>query len=116
MTRRTARTARRRRPAPSGLLGINRHRPARLVIAVIFAAISVFPLLFMVMQSFEPPSDILSGVSLTVTNPTLANYPAAWNANSFGQYFANSLVVSVATVVITIPLAWLLHRFTRVRS
>jgi multiple sugar transport system permease protein len=87
------------------LLGINRHRPARLVIAVIFAAISVFPLLFMVMQSFEPPSDILSGVSLTVTNPTLANYPAAWNANSFGQYFANSLVVSVATVVITVVLA-----------
>jgi ABC-type glycerol-3-phosphate transport system permease component len=101
----TTRTPRRRPPAPPGLFGISRHRPARLVVAVVFAAISVFPLLFMMMQSFEPPTAILSGVSLTLTSPTLANYPAAWGASSFGQYFVNSLVVAAATVAITVVLA-----------
>jgi ABC-type glycerol-3-phosphate transport system permease component len=102
MTRRTV-----KEPAPPGLFGVNRHRSARLVIAVIFAAISMFPLLFMALQSFEPPTGILSGMSLTMSHPTLSNYPAAWNANSFGQYFANSMVVSVATVAITVLFACL---------
>jgi len=98
--------ARRPRPAAApGLFGIKRRRPLRLTIALAFAAVSVFPLLFMVLQSFEPSSDILSGPSLTLSNPTLSNYPAAWTANSFGQYFVNSLYVSVATVVITVAFA-----------
>ncbi|HEY6297992.1 MAG TPA: carbohydrate ABC transporter permease [Streptosporangiaceae bacterium] len=98
--------ARRGRPAAApGLFGIKRRRTLRLTIALLFAAASVFPLLFMVLQSFEPPSDILSGPSLTVSHPTLSNYPAAWTANSFGQYFVNSIFVSVATVVITVAFA-----------
>jgi len=98
--------ARRGRPAAApGLFGIKRRRPLRLTVALLFAAVSVFPLLFMVLQSFEPPSDILSGPSLTVSHPTLSNYPAAWTANSFGQYFVNSIYVSVATVVITVAFA-----------
>jgi len=98
--------ARRPRPAATpGLFGIKRRRPLRLTIALAFAAVSVFPLLFMVLQSFEPPSDILSGPSLTVSHPTLSNYPAAWTANSFGQYFVNSIYVSVATVAITVAFA-----------
>jgi ABC-type glycerol-3-phosphate transport system permease component len=94
-----------RAPAAPGLFGIKRRRPLRLIIALLFAAVSVFPLLFMVLQSFEPPSDILSGPSLTLTHPTLSNYPAAWTANSFGQYFVNSIYVAVATVAITIAFA-----------
>jgi ABC-type glycerol-3-phosphate transport system permease component len=97
-----------RRPGPAaapGLFGIKRRRPLRLTVALLFAAVSVFPLLFMVLQSFEPPSDILSGPSLTVSHPTLSNYPAAWTASSFGQYFVNSIYVSVATVAITVALA-----------
>jgi multiple sugar transport system permease protein len=94
-----------RPPAAPGLFGIKRRRPLRLIVAVLFAAVSVFPLLFMVLQSFEPPSDILSGPSLTLTHPTLSNYPAAWTANSFGQYFVNSIYVAVATVVITVAFA-----------
>jgi ABC-type glycerol-3-phosphate transport system permease component len=98
--------ARRTQPAAApGLFGINRRRPLRLTVALLFAAVSVFPLLFMVLQSFEPPSDILSGPSLTLSHPTLSNYPAAWTANSFGQYFVNSSYVSVATVVITLAFA-----------
>jgi ABC-type glycerol-3-phosphate transport system permease component len=94
-----------RAPAAPGLFGIKRRRPLRLIIALLFAAVSVFPLLFMVLQSFEPPSDILSGPSLTLSHPTLSNYPAAWTANSFGQYFFNSIYVAVATVAITIAFA-----------
>jgi multiple sugar transport system permease protein len=101
------RTARRPRPsAPPGLFGISRRRPARLVIACVFAVVSVFPLLFMVAQSFAPTSETLAGTpTLLPAHPTLSNYSAGWSANSFGQYFLNSVYVSAATVVITVAFA-----------
>ncbi len=42
---------------------------------------------------------------LVPTHPTTSNYVQAWTENSFGHYFVNSLVVAVATVVITVVLA-----------
>ena len=93
-------------PPPTVLFGISRHRPARLVIACVFGAVSVFPLLFMVAQSFTPLSETLGGTpTLLPAHPTLSNYPAAWTANSFGQYFLNSGYVSAATVVINVAFA-----------
>jgi multiple sugar transport system permease protein len=42
---------------------------------------------------------------LAPTHPTTANYSQAWTENSFGHFFANSLYVSVGTVVLTVVLA-----------
>lgn len=95
-----------RTPAQLGIFGIRRWRKTRLVLAVLFAAVSIFPLLFMASLSFQPPSDVFSGTPVLVpTHPTTANYSQAWTENSFGHFFANSLYVSLGTVVVTVVLA-----------
>ena len=42
---------------------------------------------------------------LIPTHPTVQNYVQAWTENSFSRYFLNSLLVAVATVVITVVFA-----------
>jgi ABC-type glycerol-3-phosphate transport system permease component len=95
---------RRRAKAPSapGLFGIRSWKKSRLVLAGLFGVISVFPLLYMISLSFQPTSDILtSGAVLVPTHPTTSNYVTAWTQNGFSQFFLNSLVVALGTVVIT---------------
>jgi multiple sugar transport system permease protein len=95
-----------RQPTQLGIFGIRNWRKTRLVLAILFAAISVFPLLFMASLSLQPPSDVFSGTPVLVpTHPTTANYSQAWSENSFGHFFANSLYVSLGTVVVTVVLA-----------
>jgi ABC-type glycerol-3-phosphate transport system permease component len=97
---------RRKTPVPPGLFGISRHRPARLIAACLFGAVSIFPLLFMVAQSFAPTSETLEGTpTLIPARPTLSNYSQGWSDFSFGQYLLNSVYVSAATVVITVAFA-----------
>lgn len=95
-----------REPRQFGIFGIRSWRKTRLVLAILFAAVSAFPLLFMASLSFQPPSDVFSGTPVLVpTHPTTANYVQAWTQNSFGHFFANSLYVSLGTVVLTVVLA-----------
>jgi len=42
---------------------------------------------------------------LIPTHPTVQNYVQAWTENSFSRYFVNSLIVAIATVVITVIFA-----------
>lgn len=95
--------------APSvgpGLLGIKTWKKSRLALAVVFAGVSLGPLLYMVSLSFQSVGDILGPTPVIVpTHPTVQNYVHAWTENSFSQYFLNSVIVSVATVVITVVLA-----------
>jgi multiple sugar transport system permease protein len=93
-------------PAPLGMFGIRSRKKTRLVLAVLFAAVSVFPLLFMISLSFQPASDVFSGTPVLLpSRPTTGNYAVAWNDNSFGHFFANSLYVSLGTVLLTVVLA-----------
>jgi multiple sugar transport system permease protein len=103
----TAPGARKRPPShPPGLFGVRSRRKSRLALAIVFAVISTFPLLYMLGQSFEPPSTITGPTpTLLPSHPTFANYGAAWVTNSFGQYFLNSTYVSVLTVILTVLLA-----------
>lgn len=89
--------------AQPGLFGIRSWSKTRLVMAFVFGAISVFPLLYMVSLSFQPTSDILtSGAVLFPTHPTTSNYVIAWSQSSFHTYFVNSLIVAAGTVLITV--------------
>jgi multiple sugar transport system permease protein len=95
-----------RQSAQLGILGLRSWRKSRLLLAILFAAVSVFPLLFMLSLSFQPASDVFSGTPVLVpTHPTTANYSQAWSENSFGHFFANSLYVSAGTVVLTVIFA-----------
>jgi len=89
-----------------GLFGVRSWTRTRLVAACVFAAVSVFPLLYMISLSFQPTSDILqTHPTLVPGHPTVLNYVQAWSENSFGTFFLNSTIVAVATVVITVCFA-----------
>ncbi len=97
-----------RQPAPvgpPGLFGTRRWDRTRLVIAVVLALVSMGPLLYMLSLSFQSNNDIQGNTVLVPTHPTTSNYVQAWTENSFGHYFLNSLLLTVATVVITVCLA-----------
>ena len=94
-------------PAGSGpgLFGIRRRNRTRLFIAILLAFISLGPLLYMVSLSFQPNGGLLGATVLIPTHPTVQNYVQAWTENSFSRYFVNSLIVSIATVGITVVIA-----------
>jgi multiple sugar transport system permease protein len=106
--KRGARAPRRRarRTTEPGLFGVRTWKKTRLVAACVFAAVSVFPLLYMVSLSFQPTSDILESHPVLIpAHPTVLNYVQAWSENSFGHFFFNSMIVALATVVITVSFA-----------
>jgi multiple sugar transport system permease protein len=108
MARSTAQQRQRKRqPAvlAPGLFGTRPKNRLRLVIAVLLALLSLGPLVYMVMLSFQSNNDIQGNTVLLPTHPTTNNYVVAWTENSFGHYFANSLFVAITTVVITVSLA-----------
>ncbi len=88
-----------------GLLGVNKRNVPRLIIAVVLALASLGPLLYMVSLSFQPNGGLLGATVLIPTHPTVQNYVQAWTENSFSHYFLNSLLVALATVVITVVFA-----------
>jgi ABC-type glycerol-3-phosphate transport system permease component len=93
-------------PAAPGLFGIRSWKKSRLVMAILFGLVSIFPLVYMVSLSFQPTSDILtSNAVLFPSHPTTSNYIVAWTQNNFSSYFLNSLLVALGTVVITVVVA-----------
>lgn len=74
----------------------------------IYAAISLYPVVWLIFYSFKNNSEIF------VTNPFgfptklhLENYTKAWSQYDVPTYFMNSVIVSVVTVILTICLALL---------
>jgi multiple sugar transport system permease protein len=104
-----SRTGKKRRPVSTqpGLFGTRPRNHLRLVLAVLLALISIGPLLYMLSLSFQDNSNILGSTVLIPNHPTLSNYKQAWTENSFGHYFLNSILVSLATVVLVVILATL---------
>ncbi|HXY44845.1 MAG TPA: carbohydrate ABC transporter permease [Acidimicrobiales bacterium] len=93
-------------PRRPGLFGVRTWTKTRLLIAVVFAAISMLPLFYMVSLSFQPTGLIgVDGATFVPTHPLVANYVSAWTKNSFGHFFFNSLLVSIATVALTVVFA-----------
>ncbi|HSM83827.1 MAG TPA: carbohydrate ABC transporter permease [Nodosilinea sp.] len=68
---------------------------------LVIALVMVFPLLWLLSTSFKGPTENLlaNPPQLLPQQPTLANYRQVWQANPFGQYFINSTIVAVLTVV-----------------
>ncbi len=63
-----------RRTSPPGLFGLRTWKKSRIVLAGIFGAVSIFPLLYMVSLSFQPTSDILTSTPVLIpSHPTFLN-------------------------------------------
>jgi N,N'-diacetylchitobiose transport system permease protein len=78
------------------------------IVGVIVFVVMVFPVFWMISTAFKPDDEI---VSLTPTwvslHPTLAHFRDAINRPYFWQDVRNSLIVVLATVVVSIILAFL---------
>src|ERR1700761_6490366 len=87
---RRLRRSKQEEPPSPGLFGVRRWTRTRMVIAVIFAVISIFPLFYMVSLSFQPTGDILtSHPTLIPSHPTRQNYVDSWTENSLRHYCLN---------------------------
>ena len=70
-------------------------------VLLLIALVMVFPMLWLVSTSFKGPTENLLAAppQLIPQAPTLANYREVWRSNPFLQYFLNSTIVAVLTVV-----------------
>src|SRR6056297_36575 len=79
------------------------NKTTRYTLLFLFAALFVFPILWVFLSSLKPQSELFTfPLSILPNNPTLHNYFAAFREGDFLLYFKNSMFVSVAATLITV--------------
>jgi multiple sugar transport system permease protein len=71
---------------------------------VLYAAISLYPFLWMVSAAFKDRFEVVAGGHLVPHRPTLAPLTETWNELHFFDYFQNSLKVTGLTVVLVLAI------------
>lgn len=74
----------------------------------LLCCIWVYPFLWMISTSLKTTAEIFSGTGLIPESPILSNYARAWTEAHMGQYFLNTLVVTVGSLLIVTVCASLL--------
>lgn len=67
-----------------------------------YAIISAYPLLWLVLQTFRSDGEILSDPAGFPRNPNIDGYAKAFETTPLPQYFLNSLLVTLAVVVLAV--------------
>lgn len=84
-------------------------------ILLLYAIVSVTPLLVMVLNSFRSTADLMTNPIPIPTNPTIQGYVEAWTKASFGTFVGNSLFITVSAVtlstLVSMPAAYALARW-----
>lgn len=73
----------------------------------IYAVFALLPLALMVIGSLRPNNDLLRDPAGLPTNLSFDNFVDAWTDGNFAQYFGNSLLITVGSVLITVVVATL---------
>lgn len=87
------------RRAPSG------RSSARVVVSVLltlYALVSIYPFLWMVSAAFKDQVEVVRGGHLIPDHPTLQTLVDTWNELHFFDFFVNSVLVTLYTVVLTV--------------
>jgi raffinose/stachyose/melibiose transport system permease protein len=71
----------------------------------LYAAIAFGPLLLVVVGSFRPNAEVLRQPIGLPTSLYLDNYRRAWDEASLSTYFANSLLITIASVAVCVSVA-----------
>jgi multiple sugar transport system permease protein len=73
----------------------------RYVVLIVGAALMVYPLLWMIISSFKPDTEIFSNSAALPSNWDPINYVQGWAATtpSFTRYYINSFVVCAGAVI-----------------
>jgi len=83
-------------------------RPVASTVAVIVAAVTVFPIYWMVLSAFKPTGEIQSAdPRLWTLRPTWDHFGTALGVSGFGRYFLNSLVVALCVVALASVISFL---------
>lgn len=100
------------RPAVGVTPGPTRRRPVRTdqirrsathLVLLVAAFFWLYPLLWGLVGSLRTAEGFLSsGLGLVPHDPQWENYLTAWRDAGMGRYFANTVIVTVATVVLTL--------------
>jgi len=73
--------------------------------SIVLAAAAIFPILWVVLSSFKPQSELFSlPMTLLPAGWTLENYVAALQQGNFGRYFSNTVFVAVTATVLTVTI------------
>jgi multiple sugar transport system permease protein len=72
------------------------------VALALYAAISLYPFLWMVSAAFKDQFEVVSGGNLIPHRPTFSTLAQTWNDLHFFDYFLNSLKVTGLTVVLVL--------------
>ncbi|GGM44826.1 carbohydrate ABC transporter permease [Dactylosporangium sucinum] len=72
------------------------------VLLLLYAAISVYPFLWMASAAFKDQFEVVASGSLIPRRPTLHTLAETWNELHFLDYFLNSLKVTALTVVLVL--------------
>jgi multiple sugar transport system permease protein len=72
------------------------------LLLVLYAAVSLYPFLWMVSAAFKDQYEVIRGGHLIPHHPTLQTLVQTWNELHFFDYFLNSLKVTGLTVVLVL--------------
>ena len=62
----------------------------------------IYPFLWMVSAGFKSTDEIFSGLSLIPANPQPQNFSRAWTDARIGEYFLNTVIVTVGSIAIVL--------------
>lgn len=72
---------------------------AKYVVLVLFALLSLYPLLLIVSTSLKDPLDVTANPFALFSSFNPINFYDAWTLGGFGQYFWNTVIITAITVV-----------------
>jgi N-acetylglucosamine transport system permease protein len=75
----------------------------RVIGLVVMAALVVLPFAWVLLASLKTSHEIVASPWSLPASPQWANYATAWREAGIGSYFVNSLIVTVVTLAILLP-------------
>lgn len=74
------------------------------ILLILFSVISLFPLYWLITTSLKPSLDVFSVDMLGFFKPSLENYETVLVKDQYPKYLLNSVITSLFTVAITMPI------------
>ena len=73
-------------------------------VLLVFVLITICPMLFVILTSTKTTNEFYNNIWLLPERFAWENYEYAWNIAKIGEYFGNSVIIVVITVIITLVL------------
>ncbi|MBN9611714.1 MAG: hypothetical protein BGO26_11195 [Actinobacteria bacterium 69-20] len=84
------------------------HRVSRISTGVLITLLFGIPLAYVLMISFQTPTQFIRDPMSLSQGPTVSNYSAAWTQGDLGQQLMNTVIYSVAAAAISTVLSLLI--------